>query len=185
MNFRTLEPSEIECRVGQIYEWGLTLLLYKDARCDMNLLDEVVGVENWKREHSRDNRNCVVSIWSEKLNQWISKEDVGTVSNTEGEKGVASDSFKRACVNLGIGRELYSAPKITIRADKCEIKTNKKSGKLVCYDEFYVEAIKYDDKRNIVGLAIKNRSKGNSRVFVWTPEQTENGEFIFVEKGEK
>lgn len=184
MKFRTLRAEEIECRVGQIYEWGLKLLLYKDARCDMNMLDEIVGEEKWKREHSRDNKNCVVSIWSDELKQWISREDVGVASYTEGEKGVASDSFKRACVNLGIGRELYSIPKITIKSDKCEIKKNKKD-KLVCYDDFYVEAIKYDDKRNVVGLSIKNRSKDNTRCFVWTPEPTDNGEFVFVEKENK
>ena len=108
--FRTLRADEIDCRIAQIKENGLCLLLYKDARCDQNILDETVGPMNWQRQHTRDNRNCIVSIWDSEKQQWISKEDTGTESNTEKEKGLASDSFKRACVNWGIGRELYTAP---------------------------------------------------------------------------
>ena len=70
LSFRKLRADEITCRIGQIKENGLTLLLYKDARCDMNILDETVGEMNWKREHTRDNRNCVVSIWDEDKQQW-------------------------------------------------------------------------------------------------------------------
>jgi len=81
----------------------------------MNRLDEVCGVENWKREHSRDNKNCIVSIWDDSKKVWVSKEDTGTESNTEEEKGLASDSFKRACFNWGIGRELYDYPVISIK----------------------------------------------------------------------
>lgn len=93
-------------------------MAYKDARADMNRLDEVVGPLNWKREHSRDNHNCIVSIWNEATQQWVGKEDCGTESNTEAEKGLASDSFKRACVNWGIGRELYDYPDIYIKHDE-------------------------------------------------------------------
>ncbi len=93
------------------------MLLYKDARCDQNVLDEAVGPYNWQRSHNRDNANCIVSIWDEKKGQWISKEDTGTESRTEAEKGLASDSFKRACFNWGIGRELYTAPAIWVPYD--------------------------------------------------------------------
>lgn len=62
LKFRKLKADEIECRIGQIKENGLSLLLYKDARVDMNILDETVGPLNWKREHTRDNQNCIVSI---------------------------------------------------------------------------------------------------------------------------
>lgn len=161
--FRTLKANEIECRVNQINEKGLTLLLYKDARCDMNILDETVGPENWQRNHTRDNANCIVSIYDEDKKQWIEKEDTGTESNTEKEKGLASDSFKRACVNWGIGRELYTAPLIYISADKCKIAKNQK-GKYGTYDKFRVEAIKYNDNREIIAISIKNQK--NERVFV-------------------
>ena len=115
--FRDLRADEIECRVAQVAKDGewITLLLYKDARCDMNILDETVGPFNWKRSHSRENANCTVSLWDESKGEWVSKEDTGTESNTEAAKGLASDSFKRACFNWGIGRELYTAPRIFIR----------------------------------------------------------------------
>ena len=118
LEFRKLKADEIECRIGQIKATGLTLLLYKDARCDMNVLDETVGPLNWKREHTRENRNCIVSIYDEDKKEWIGKEDTGTESNTEADKGLASDSFKRACVNWGIGRELYTAPFIWVKKER-------------------------------------------------------------------
>lgn len=113
--FRTLRADEIECRIGTINKGGITLLLYKDARCDQTLLDETVGEMNWQKRYTRDNKNCIVSIWDNEKKQWIEKEDTGTESYTEKEKGLASDSFKRACVNWGIGRELYTAPNIFLR----------------------------------------------------------------------
>ena len=155
--FRTLRADEIDCRIAQIKDNGLSLLLYKDARCDQNILDETVGPMFWKREHTRDNRNCIVSIWSEELKQWISKEDTGTESNTEKEKGLASDSFKRACFNWGIGRELYTAPFIWIKASDCNIKESR--GRLACYDRFTVKGIGYTDGV-ITGLQIKNQATG-------------------------
>lgn len=164
--FRDLYAGEIECRVAQAKENGVTLLLYKDARCDQNILDETVGPFNWQRHHSRDNANCVVSIWDDKKSCWVGKEDTGTESNTEKEKGLASDSFKRACFNWGIGRELYTAPFIWVPAAGCkELKKNDK-GKWQCFDTFAVERIKTEHKK-IVGLSIVNLKTG-LRVFVWT-----------------
>ncbi len=162
--FRTLNADEIECRVAQITERGLQLLLYKNARVDMDILDERFGIFGWKREHSRDNANCTVSIWTDTINQWVSKEDTGTESNTEAEKGLASDSFKRACVNWGIGRELYTAPFIWVKAADCDIK--EKNGRRSCYDRFKVVKIGYDEKRRISELIIRNDTK-NRIVFEW------------------
>lgn len=157
LQFRNLRADEIDCRISTINARGLSLLLYKDARCDMNILDETVGAYNWMRSHSRDNANCTVSIWDEEKQQWISKEDVGTESNTEAVKGLASDSFKRSCFNWGIGRELYTAPFIWIGADKCEI-TQRTDGKYVTYDRFSVKDITITDKK-IVSLVIYNDTK--------------------------
>ena len=143
LKFRDLRADEIECRIGTAKDGerkGVSLLLYKDARVDMTMLDETVGATNWKREHSRENANCIVSIWDDEKGQWISKEDTGTESKTEAEKGLASDSFKRACVNWGIGRELYSSPFIWISgASK--------------YDKFWVKDITIENKR-ITALTI-------------------------------
>lgn len=170
LKFRKLKADEIECRIGQIKEKGLTLLLYKDARVDMNILDETVGPLNWKREHTRDNQNCIVSIYDEDKKEWVSKEDTGTQSNTEAEKGLASDSFKRACVNWGIGRELYTAPFIWIKAGDTGI-TNI-GGKFKCYDKFSVVKLTYKENGDIDGLAIAN-NKTKSLVFIQKPEKKE------------
>lgn len=158
LKFRALKADEIECRISQITEKGLTLLLYKDARVDQNILDETVGPMNWQRHHSRENANCTVSIWDDDKRQWVEKEDTGTESYTEAEKGLASDSFKRACFNWGIGRELYTAPFIWIPAERCNIQQNSK-GKLVCNDRFDVTFIAITDGK-ITGLEVANERTG-------------------------
>lgn len=154
--FRTLTAREIECRVQQVTQNGLSLLLYKDARCDQAILDETVGAMNWQRHHSRDNKNCTVSIWDDEKKQWIEKEDTGTESNTEAEKGLASDSFKRACVNWGIGRELYTAPFIWITADNYEVDSKGRPK-----TRFDVSEISYNADREINGLTIVNAKTRN------------------------
>lgn len=155
MNFRKLRADEIDVRVGVVSKEGkgVALLLYKDARCDMSILDETVGALNWTRKHLRDNANCIVSIWDKDKSEWIGKEDTGTESNTEKEKGLASDSFKRACFNWGIGRELYTAPLIWISSDKCNIKPYGNG--YTCRDRFNVKEIDYNDNkisRLVIGL---------------------------------
>lgn len=170
MTFRDLKAEEIDVRVATVSEKGCSLLLYKDARCDMNILDETVGALNWQRQHSRDNANCTVSVWDSEKLQWISKEDTGTESYTEKEKGQASDSFKRACFNWGIGRELYTAPFIWVNADK--LKLIDKNGKKSTYDTFTVEKIQITNKK-ITGLAIKNNR--GERVYVYAEKEKANG----------
>lgn len=155
LSFRTLTAREIECRVAQVSKTGLSLLLYKDARCDMAILDETVGAMNWQRNHARDNANCIVSIWDDDKQSWIMKEDTGTESNTEAEKGLASDSFKRACVNWGIGRELYTSPFIWVNNTNCKIFEGT-NGKLTCKDRFEVSEIGYNEHREINKLTINN-----------------------------
>ena len=146
MEFRLLRADEIECRISTCNQYGVGLLLYKDARCDQNILDETVTPMNWQRHHSRDNANCIVSIWDDAKKQWIEKEDTGTESFTEAEKGLASDSFKRACFNWGIGRELYTAPNMFVFAK--DLKTlNENNGRWTCKDFFEVVEIEYIDKK--------------------------------------
>ncbi len=170
MEFRLLTASEIECRISTCNQYGVGLLLYKDARCDQNILDETVGAMNWQRHHSRDNANCIVSIWDENKRRWIQKEDTGTESNTEKEKGLASDSFKRACFNWGIGRELYTAPQMFVNAkDLKTLESSDWNGKKVwkCKDFFTVEEIEYVD-RKIVYVKVKN-NKNNVEIEFGTP----------------
>lgn len=169
IKFRKLEANEIDCRIGTIKESGLSLLLYKDARVDMNILDESVGPMNWKREHTRDNKNCIVSIYDDEKKEWVSKEDTGTESNTEAEKGLASDSFKRACVNWGIGRELYTAPFIWIKSGDASI-IQGSNGKYRCLDTFKVAKLTYKKNGDIDGLAIMNM-KTKQVVFTQMPKE--------------
>ena len=160
MEIRLLRADEIECRIGTINEKGLSLLLYKDARADMKILDETFGIFGWKRTHQSIDGNlyCTVGIWDNEKQSWIAKQDVGTVSYTEKEKGQASDSFKRACVSVGIGRELYSAPFIWVSAQKCNIQ--RRNDKLICYDKFSVSEISYSKDREIMSLSIVNCDTG-------------------------
>ena len=160
IRIRALRADEIECRIGTISEKGLSLLLYKDARADMRILDETFGCLGWKRTHQSIDGNlyCTVELWDSEKKEWISKQDVGTVSYTEKEKGQASDSFKRACVTVGIGRELYSAPFIWVSAQKCNIQ--RKNDKWICYDRFSVTDISYSESREITGLTIVNQDSG-------------------------
>jgi len=125
---RLLKADEIECRVSVINEKGLSLLLYKDARVDQRILDETFGAFGWKRSHQCIDGNlyCTVEVFDKETMQWIAKQDVGTMGYTEKEKSQASDSFKRACFNWGIGRELYSAPFIWIPAGKASWVTRRK-----------------------------------------------------------
>ena len=178
--FRDLRADEIECRVQQVKEKGLVLLLYKDARVDMNILDETVGSAYWQREHyeCKGNLFCRVGIDVNGYKDapgganWVWKSDCGTESNTEAQKGEASDSFKRACFNWGIGRELYTAPFTWIPASVCDISSKLDShGKkvFVCYDKFIVEKILIENKQ-ITALAIWNVTK-NVRAFVWQKDK--------------
>lgn len=163
--FRDLRADEIECRVQSAKENGVVLLLYKDARVDMNILDETVGSSNWQREHyeCKGNLFCRVGIRIERKDEcggyaeWVFKSDCGTESNTEAQKGEASDSFKRACFNWGIGRELYTSPFIWIPSESCNIKDGRNNTKQ-CYDKFVVESITIENKQ-ITALKIYNQTK--------------------------
>lgn len=153
--FRLLKADEIECRVASIREKGLSLLLYKTARTDANLLDETVGEYNWQNDFKLVDGVLYGGLGIKAGESWVWKWDAGTESNTEAEKGRASDAFKRAGFKWGIGRELYTAPFIWVPIDKCNIEKGK------CYDRFRVESITYNDRAEIQGLVIINDSTGN------------------------
>lgn len=187
--FRDLRADEIEVRIQSTKADELILLLYKDARVDMNILDETVGASNWQRLHyeCKGNLFCQVGIncsmespnglanigfkaeggGIDHYQEWVWKSDCGVESNTEAQKGEASDSFKRACFNWGIGRELYTSPLIKVSAKYCNIKQSGSYYK--CYDKFSVEKIIIENKQ-IVALAIWNETK-NCRAFMWQKEE--------------
>ena len=155
---RLLRAEEIECRVATINERGLSLLLFKDARVDQKILDETFGFLGWKRSHQvlDGNLYCTVEVWDNKKEQWVAKQDVGTMSYTEKEKGQASDSFKRACFNWGVGRELYTAPFIWVGAEKTDIRKKEKENRYYTNDRFRVRDIGYSREREIISLVIVN-----------------------------
>lgn len=166
--FRLLRADEIECRVSQINDKGLSLLLYKTARTDANLLDEVIGFGMWQNDFKLVDGvlyGGIGIIFADMNGEWVWKWDAGTESNTEAEKGRASDAFKRAGFKWGIGRELYTAPFIWIGADKCNIKEDKR-GKLVCFDLFSVGMIEYNANQEISALTIINEDTRKT-VFSW------------------
>ena len=158
---RTLRADEIECRVQQVKKNGCVLLIYKDARVDMRILDEVYGSENWQRTHEVINGNlfCNVEIWCDTKKQWIKKQDVGTESNTEKQKGEASDSFKRACFNVGIGRELYTAPFTWINLSENEVTESNGKFSLKFGISFSVKEIEYNENKEITKLVIIDNKK--------------------------
>jgi hypothetical protein len=193
IEFRDLTPEDIEVRMQSIKkqyvngQWvnGVILLLYKNARVDMNILDETVGTENWQREHyeCKGNLFCRVGInanykTANSQPNWVYKSDCGTESNTEAQKGEASDSFKRACFNWGIGRELYTSPYIWVSDALCNIYDTGRKDKynnaiFKCNDKFAVGKIKIENKQ-ITGLSINNLNNGK-RVFLMIPEQQSEG----------
>lgn len=163
-----LTKEDIECRIQSVNDKGAVLLLYKTARADMRILDEVVGSMNWQRHHDVVNGNlfCTISIYDPDKGQWVSKQDCGVPSNTQGEKGEASDAFKRAGFSWGIGRELYDSPFIWI------------AGKVGKYDRFHVTDIQYDrEKREFTRLTIYD-DKGKERYRLGTktdrPQSTDD-----------
>ena len=167
-----LKIDEIDFRVQSVSKSGrATILAYKDARVDMNRLDAVYGVDGWQKKYDLIDGKlfCSVGIYSEKLNQWIWKQDVGTESNTEKEKGQASDAFKRACFNLGIGRELYDYPLIQVQLTDREF--DKSTGKVTW--DFKLKEWKwgseFDENGVLVKLAAKDEN-GNLR-FNWKKQK--------------
>lgn len=154
ISFRPLTADDIEARVQQVTEKGCSVLLYKDARCDMRILDETVGAENWDCRYDEVAGKLFCTVGIKCGPEWVYKQDVGVPSNMEAEKGEASDAFKRACFKWGIGRELYTAPFIWVNADKLKSHCQK-DGRWLCRDRFHVKAVEILDGR-IVGLTIAN-----------------------------
>lgn len=178
--FRNLRADEIECKIATVNGKGVSLLLYKTARTDMQILDETVGAFNWQCGYHevKGNMYCEISIYDKEKNQWITKEDCGVESAFgDKEKGEASDAFKRAGFKWGIGIELYTSPFIWINSENCNLKeTNKKDAYgnpiYTCRDKFIVEKIEIIDKE-ITGLSIINTNLNNKRVFVYIKPKKE------------
>ena len=170
--FRTLFADEIDVRIGSVIntpKWqGVTLLLYKNARVDMDILDNTVGPSSWQRRHVeiKGNLYCQVGIYDDCLKTWTWKEDCGIESFSDKEKGEASDAFKRACVNWGIGRELYTAPNIMYPCE-VEISSDGKKKSMKHKTDFYVSEIEYDERRRISKLVINKTTPKDEIIFTY------------------
>lgn len=145
---RKLQANEIECRVATVKDKGISLLLYKTARVDRAILDETFGAFSWQNDFKVVDGKMYggIGVHSSITNEWIWKWDCGTESNTEAEKGQASDCFKRAGFKWGIGIELYTAPFIWINGDGNKLK----------FEKYEVSDIGYSDLGEINKLKIIN-----------------------------
>lgn len=165
MKFRDLRADEIEVRVSRVTQAGVELLLYKTSRTDMDILDETVGPENWQTDYKEFKGTMFGGIGIKCGDKWVWKWNAGAPSNMEAQKGEASDAMKRAGFTWGIGRSLYTAPRIFVYADKCGKIQQGKNGKMQCYDQFHIEKVRIENGQ-ITGLAIWNDTTGH-RCFVW------------------
>lgn len=164
--FPLLTKEQIECRVQTVKpKNGVSVLLYKTARTDYEMFDKTFGPMNWQNKYEVINGNLYCSIGvraqgvPEFVNDWVWKSNCGTESNTEKEKGEASDALKRAGFAWGCGTELYSAPCIWIKADRLEWDGDKLKSRLVLAD------IRYSGDETITGLTIQD-DRGNT-VYSW------------------
>jgi hypothetical protein len=172
LKFRALNKDEIDVRVAQVGDGWVQLLLYKDARVDMSILDETVGPENWTRDHfeCKGNLFCRVGInvnydQPDKPERWVYKADCGAETYTEKEKGESSDSFKRSCVCWNIGRELYTKIPIFINVET-KHNSNGKGYVMAKKNAFYVSKIEIDKELNKI-IEVEISDKYNNRMFNW------------------
>ena len=178
---RLLQPNEIGVRVKKENKDTVTLVLYVTARAAMNILDETFGADNWQRQHETIDGKlfCSVGVRTEN-GDWIWRQDVGTESYTEKEKGQATDSFKRACVNFGIGRELRTSPKIYFPKNCINYYTND-NGVSKIADTFVVDDINYDDDGAIETVVIRAKKTNSFKVFGEEAKPEETFEALSVE----
>ena len=163
---RKLRADEIECRVAQVSSKGCSLLLYKTARVDRAILDEEFGTMNWQNDFKvidgKMYGGIAVCYTNDGNREWVWKWDCGTESNTEAEKGQASDCFKRAGFKWGIGVELYTAPFIWLNVD---VKQEGSKWKLANpFAKYSVKSIEYNNDA-ISNLEIVD-DKGNTVYFM-------------------
>lgn len=161
-----LSIDEIDFRVQSINSGKYaTILAYKDARVDMNRLDAAVGIMNWQKKYDIVNGNlfCSVGIYDKDKKEWIWKQDVGTESQTEKEKGEASDSFKRACFNWGIGRELYNYPLIQVHLKDSEVQKDNNQKYKPTFD-FKLKLWKWEVEISETGIVKKLSCKDEEGV---------------------
>ena len=160
---RLLTANDIDVKVKQVSEKGAVLLLYKNARVDMTILDETYGLQNWECDYKeiKGNLYCGIGVRESEDKPFVWKWDCGIESREDDgneKKGEASDAFKRAGFKWGIGRELYTAPFTFANVPTTQSNGNWKLANP--YERFKVKEIEFI-ARAITKLVIVD-SKGNT-----------------------
>lgn len=174
---RPLKADDIDVRIGQVGDGYISLLLYKDARVDRQMLDETYGAFNWQCDYKelKGNMYCGIGVWNDQSQQWVWKWDCGTESQTEKEKGEASDAFKRAGFRWGIGIELYTSPRIYLEMATDPIGNNKyKVHNMRDTYGMYVSRIETVNGK-IEALDIAQKVKGRPDMIVWSTTKGKAG----------
>jgi len=89
-------------------------LAYIDSREVMKRLDEVCGINNWRKRLQRFDGGFTCRLYIRIDGEWIERDDAGEDTNMSPVKGGASDAFKRAAANWGVGRYLYYLPNVWV-----------------------------------------------------------------------
>ena len=173
---KLLTKDQIEVKIKQVKSNGVLMLLYKTARTDMDILDELYGPENWQSDYReiKGNLYAGIAVRDRETGNWVWKWDCGVESRADGDgnekKGEASDAFKRAGFKWGIGRELYTAPFIWVSTDVVPVKSDDRGHCQLAnpFEKFYVSHIAYNDKNEISKLTISGKG---ARV-VWSNAPT-------------
>ena len=175
---RKLEEKEVHIKVIRADLNEVELALYTDRMTVENIMDETFGPMNWMSSHKTRTKGngeeecyCAVSVWDERKQCWIMRDDVG---DGETDKIQCTDAFKRACVNFGIARELYTLPEPLICSTsqnvngKIHTKINispQPDGTVICPDSFSLLQYCTNDAGRIDAICIKDNSTGE-KVFL-------------------
>lgn len=185
IEFRTLQADEIEVRIAKVTQYGATALLYKTARADMNILDETVGAENWRNTYQeiKGNLFCTLYVRESPDKEFIGKQDCGIESREDGgneKKGEASDAFKRSGFRWGIGRELYTAPRINLDLPREQDNSGRWKLKRNVYID--VSEVEYDERRRISKLVLTASGKP---IYVFPASEIPESEIQDEKPGER
>lgn len=167
-----LTPEDIEVKIKQVTKSGALALIFKTARTDRRILNQVYGPLNWTSDYKtvKDNLYCGIGIRESSDQDFVWKWDCGIESRSDDDgnekKGEASDAFKRAGFQIGIGEELYSSPLIWLDVETVE----KGNGKWVLKDPFakyVVTHIAYNEETRVITELEISNAKSNIVVYKW------------------
>jgi hypothetical protein len=119
---RPLSAEEIEWKIIASKNGQTTIAPFIDARAVMARLDEAFGPFGWQVRYtpaqvgSEHGVIASIAVKSE-TGEWVEKQDGSGATDLEPFKGGISGALKRAAVAWGIGRELYTYPRVVIEGE--------------------------------------------------------------------